>query len=382
MPAEEEAGFASSVIPLAPSRPAGLRLIAFLVGASALLGGLVAGVTVALLVGNDSSPGDPAAAANPRSTLRVEQTSAVTDAAVHARPGVVRVESTKRTVSGAEQDVGSGVVMDTEGHVLTNAHVVLGTETLRIILSDGAERPAILLGHDYPFTDVAVLQISPGKLTPIEPGDSGALRLGQTVIAIGNPLAEFDGSVSVGVLSGIGRQRIFDAVRQDDLLQTDAAVNNGNSGGALLNLDGQFIGMPTAVLRQSRGSQIVEGIAFALPSNRVMQVANRIIAEGGPYPRPSLGIEHVDLSAEVLQRLPRLTLAEGALITSISAGGPAESAGLQAGDVITRLGSEEVSHGNPFLNALTKYEPGQTVRVVLNRNGRIIEAEVRLARRS
>jgi S1-C subfamily serine protease len=350
-------------------------------GAS-LLGGLVAGGTVAFFSQDDAqpttqTPGQGTASAG---TLSVQQTSAITDVAAKARPGVVRVESTRRTQNGVEQDVGSGIVLDTEGHVLTNAHVVLNTDSLKIVLSDGTERPAILVGNDFPFTDLAVLQIGPGKLTPIEPGDSSALVLGESVIAIGNPLAEFDGSVTVGVISGLNRTRVMDDVRQDDLIQTDAAVNNGNSGGALLNLRGQFIGIPTAVLRQTRSGLPVEGIAFALPSNRVMEIAKRIIAEGS-YPRPSFGADLRDLTAELLARTSRPAATEGAIVALVTAGGAADVAGIQAGDIITKLAGQDVNRDNPFLNVLMRHQPGETVRVVLNRNGRIIEADVRLSKR-
>lgn len=364
--------------------PTGPRtgLLIAVAAAAALVGGLVSGVVVARFgdgggTSSDSRPAPPAG-----TTLSVQQTSAIADVAAQARPGVVRVDSSKRAAGGTEHDIGSGVVIDQQGHVITNAHVVLNTEALKVVLSDGTERPAILIGHDYPFTDVAVLQISPGKLTSIEIGDSSTLHLGDSVVAIGNPLAEFDGSVSVGVISGLARRRTFDSVRQDDLLQTDAAVNNGNSGGALLNLKGQFIGMPTAVLRQSRTGQAVEGIAFALPSNRLMTIVNGIIAQGGAYPRPSLGVDHLDLTDEVLQRAPRLAVTEGALVTATVAEGPGAAAGIQIGDVITRVGDTSVNRETPLLNALLAFEPGQTARVVLNRNGRIIDLEVRLARRN
>ncbi len=346
---------------------------------AALAGGVVGGLVVSGLDGDSEAPASSRAAAQ---TLTVEQTSAIADAAAAARPGVVRIESTKRTATGNEQDVGSGVVLDAEGHILTNAHVVLGTDTLKVILSDGTERGAILLGHDYPFTDVAVLQIGPGGLTPLPVGDSMALKLGEAVVAIGNPLAEFDGSVSVGVVSGLARIRNFDGVRQDDLIQTDAAVNNGNSGGALVNLKGQFVGMPTAILRQTRSGASVEGIAFALPSNRLVAVAAVIIREGGQYPRPSLQLDHQDITAEVLPRLGRLSVREGALVVALIPNGAAARAGIQAGDIVTSIADQPVNADHPLYNVLMGYAPGDTVKVVLNRNGRIIEAEVRLAQRS
>jgi S1-C subfamily serine protease len=314
--------------------------------------------------------------------LTVEQTSAVADAAANTRPSVVRIESTRKVQGGTEQDIGSGVIIDTEGHVVTNAHVVLDTDTLKIILADGSERSAILVGHDAPFTDVAVLQIGPGGLKPVEIGDSSAAKLGETVIAIGNPLAEFDGSISVGVVSGLNRARTIDSVRQPDLIQTDAAVNNGNSGGALVNLKGQFIGMPTAVIRQSRSGTEVEGIAFALPSNRVNEIAQQIIRLGGGPPRPSIQAGHVDLTPEYLAARPRSGIKEGALIEAIAPAGPAAAAGIQPGDVITNVGDFAVNPSNPLLNVLMQFQPGDTATVVLNRNGRIIETEVRFAQRS
>ena len=359
--------------------------IAALTVVGALFAGILGGTVAALLVTDaqtdgDGQPARPAAAAP--GILSIEQTSAIAESVARARPAVVRIESTRRLANGAiEQDVGSGVVFDQAGHIVTNAHVVLGTDTLKVILSDGTERPGILLGHDYPFTDVAVLQIGAVKVTPLQFGDSSALKLGETVVAIGNPLAEFDGSVSVGVISGLNRVRTFDTVRQDDVIQTDASINNGNSGGALLNLRGELIGIPTAILRQSRGGQIVEGISFALPSNRVAEIARRIVFDGASYPRPALGLEHADITAELLRQLPRGTPEEGAIVTAVAAGGPAAAVGFQPGDVITNVGDQSVTRKNPLLNTLLKYQPGQTVRVVFNRNGRIIEAEVRLAKR-
>lgn len=351
--------------------------------AAALVGGMAGGAIVALLSDDDSTVSAPAVGAPSGTSLTVEQTAAVAETAARVRPSVVRIDSTRRGAGGAiEHDVGSGVVLDREGHIVTNAHVVLNTDSLKVVFADGSERPAILLGHDFPFTDLAVLQVGPGNITPIEVGDSNALVLGETVVAIGNPLAEFDGSVTVGVVSGLNRVRVFDQVRQDDIIQTDAAINNGNSGGALANLRGQFIGMPTAILRQSRSGPTVEGISFALPASRVLTIAQRIIETGSNLPRPTLGIDHLDLSPEVIARVGRVAVDEGAIVMQVTPGGPAAGASIQAGDIIIRIADQDVNRASPLLNALLRLLPGDTVRVVFNRNGRIIEAEVRLAKRS
>ncbi|WP_322796133.1 S1C family serine protease [Tepidiforma sp.] len=345
--------------------------------AAALFGGVVGGVVGALLAGDGAGNADQE---SPTSTtaLQVEVSDAIAEAAARAAPAVVRIESATRR----ELDVGSGVIISAEGYIVTNAHVVLGTDQLKAVFPDGSERPAVLIGHDYPFNDVAVLQVAPVGLTVMEVGDSTELRVGQTVLAIGNPLGELYGAVTVGVISGLGRSRVSDGVRRDDIIQTDAAINSGNSGGALVNLAGQFIGMPTSVLRQTGSGQSVQGVAFAIPSNRVMAIARQIIQAQGPIPRPSLEAEHLDLTDEVAARLPALATDSGAVILNLASGGAAARAGIRAGDVIIQVGDRQVDRSTPLLNALEEHAPGETVKVVLNRNGRIIETEVRLAKRS
>lgn len=348
---------------------------------AAVIGGLVTGGLLLAFDGANEDDAAPAATGEPRQAITIEQSDAVAEAAAKARPSVVKIESTRRGANGStESDVGSGVILDREGHVVTNAHVVLGTETLKVILPDGTERPAILLGHDSPFTDVAVLQVGPGNLTPIVAGDSRRLAPGQTVLAIGNPLGEFEGSVSIGIISGLNRVRTLESVRYDTLIQTDAALNSGNSGGALVDLRGEFIGMPTAILRTTRSGVEVEGLGFAIPSHEVLEVARAIIERGG-IPRPELGLEHLDLSPEVLARLPRLAQDEGALVVSVTPGGPAAAAQIRTGDIITQFGDISVAREMPLLNALKAATPGTTVKVVLNRNGAIIETDVRLGTR-
>jgi 2-alkenal reductase len=353
-------------------------------GLGAVVGGAIAGGIVAFAI-DDDDPTGTSDAGEPASTRAVEvlqQDDAIIGVAATARPSIVRIESAHRTPDGGASDVGSGIILDTEGHILTNAHIVLNTETLRVFLPDGTERPAIIIGHDSPFTDVAVLRIGPVDLTPLEVGDSDALALGQTVIAIGNPLAEFEGSVTSGVVSGKDRRRSINGVMQDDLIQTDAAVNHGNSGGALLNLAGQLVGIPTLVIRQTSSDQPVEGIAFAIPSNRAVEVARGIIEANGNYPRPAMGLEHLDITPDIVERFPRLNSDHGALVASVMPAGPADEAGIVVGDIITEVGGVPVDRDHLFLNGLMAHEAGATVRVVLNRGGRIIELDVRLGTRT
>jgi S1-C subfamily serine protease len=364
------------------SRPPGLLKTFGVAAFGALAGGALVAAAVFVAGIGDEAPASHQDAPPTSTLLTVEQTSAVAEAAARGRQSIVKILSTRKTANGAlEQDIGSGVIIDDQGHIVTNAHVVQGTETLKVFLVDGTEQPAILVGHDYPFNDIAVLQIGPGKAGPLEIGDSSALQPGETVVAVGNPLAEFDFSISVGVVSALNRRRILDGVRQDDLIQTDAALNSGNSGGALVNLRGQFVGMPTLVLRQGRTGAPIEGLGFALPSNHVMEVARRIIAANGAIARPSLGLDHLDITAELVDRA-RLAVEEGAVVRSVVAGGAAAMAGIQPGDIITRVGDVDVNKDTPLLNALIDLEAGQSVSVVLNRSGRIIEVEVRLTART
>ena len=369
--------------PPAPSPPpkGGGRSGALLLGIGGLvMGAVIGGIAGALVAaGIDDEPeGAGSTASSTGTPVELEVTTALTSAARKALPAVVRVESaTRRSL-----DVGSGVVVSAEGYIVTNAHVVMGTDQLKVVFADGSERPAVLIGHDYPFNDIAVLQVAPVGLSVIEVGDSAELEPGETVLAIGNPLGELYGSVTVGVVSGLNRSRVLDGMRHDDIIQTDAAINSGNSGGALVNLAGQLVGMPTTILRQSNGGQPVEGVAFAIPSRRVMEIANLIIAARGPIARPSLQLEHLDLNDEVAARLPALPTSTGAVVLAVAQGGAAAQAGVRAGDVIVRVGDTAVDAQTPLLNALAKHQPGETVKVVLNRNGRIIETEVRLAKRS
>ena len=369
--------------PNPPHQPTVLRVALIAAAASAIaavLGGLLGGV-VALQFDEDTEPGGADAVPSPTVlSLRAEVSGAIAEAATHARQSVVRIEARHRGATGTE--VGSGVLIDNEGHIVTNAHVVAGADSLRVFLADGSEQPALLLGHDAPFTDIAVLQITPGAAPPLEVGDSAALTLGEPLIAIGNPLSEFAGSVTVGVVSGLNRGRTVDGRYYADLIQTDAALNSGNSGGALVNLAGQFIGMPTLVVRESASQQPVEGIGFALPAQHVMEIGLAMIAAGGPLERPTLGVQHMDLTPEAIRQAGLPEESRGALIMAVAVDGPADAAGIHVGDVIQSVAGATLGPEYPLLNALLDKKPGELVTVVLDRNGSRVETQIRLGRRS
>jgi serine protease Do len=221
-------------------------------------------------------------------TMSVSEDSAVIEAVKKTEPGVVTIVNTLQSRSGrgfrpfgpgsgSNIAEGSGVIIDQQGHIVTNAHVVQGASQLDVIFSDGTETGATLLGADA-ANDIAVLQVS-GNVPGVVPfGDSSALQLGETVIAIGSPLGSYRGSVTVGVVSGLDRS-VQDS-GQSGLIQTDAAINHGNSGGPLLNLTGQIIGINTLVVQTSDSGEITERLGFAIPSNTVSSVVNRIIGRG------------------------------------------------------------------------------------------------------
>lgn len=235
----------------------------------------------------EKAPSQPSAVTN----LSVTEDSAVIDTVKKAEPAVVTVINTLQAPSGQfgrrfhpfgpnsapTEAEGSGVIIDEQGHIVTNAHVVDGASQLDMIFSDGTKASAQLVGADS-GSDIAVLQVSgnvPGFL-PL--GDSSALQLGETVIAIGSPLGSYRGSVTVGVVSGLNRS--VQGSGEQNLIQTDAAINHGNSGGPLLNLAGQIIGINTLVVQVSDSGEIVQGLGFAIPSNTVSTIAKQLIAQG------------------------------------------------------------------------------------------------------
>ncbi len=344
---------------------------------SAAVGGAAGALIAYFIVGNDDNNNASAIV----SQVVLEEESALISAVQKAAPSVVAVVSQNTSNQGGATterlSLGSGVIIDARGYIVTNEHVIHEAARPTVILANGEERPAEVIGHDAPFTDLAVLKVAEGGLQAIELGDSSALQLGQRVIALGNSLHDFKNSVTLGVVSGTERRFPRENIFMEDLIQTDAAVNPGNSGGALVNAAGQLVGVPTTVVRSDTGQE-VEGIAFAIASRTVGEITNEIV-RNGRIARPYLGVVHQDLFTPDAGRQLGLTATRGAVVTEVTPNSPAAAAGIRRGDVILRIGQQDVTPEMPFLNILRSLRPNQQVDIVIDRRGeRVILSDVTL----
>lgn len=360
-----------------------VALVAFAAGLTgAYLGGLAANRQAGNAAGIPSEADLAAQATAPPSeeslsfqTVNID--TAITQAVEKTGPAVVTVVgqlpdqmSFFGRVSGGTSS-GSGVIISEAGYVITNNHVIEDTESLTVVLANGDERPARVIGTD-PFSDLAVLKVD-GELPAVaELGNSDALKPGETVIAIGSPLGDFKNTVTTGVISAIGRSLDSgNGYLLENLLQTDAAINQGNSGGPLVNLAGQVIGINTLIVRDSQSSStVVEGLGFAVPSTSVRAVADQLIANGS-VARPYMGIRYQTIDPTVARRY-NLPVEWGVYIASIDPQGPAAQAGLQTGDIITQIGDFPLDENRPYLNALFNYSPGDTVTLKVARGAEIL----------
>jgi 2-alkenal reductase len=305
-------------------------------------------------------------------------------------PAVVTVVNHLNPQGGlAGESLGSGVIIDKSGRIITNNHVIEGAAQngLEVIFSDGETAPATLLGTDT-LSDIAVLKVDHQVQAVAELGDSSKLMVGETVIAIGSALGDFENTVTVGVVSGLNRtlQR-DDGTNMENMIQTDAAINHGNSGGPLLNLSGQVVGINAAVVRGTTDSSgdVAEGLGFAIPVNTVKSVSNELIANGKVV-RPFLGVSTIPVSKAIstyydLKDENGNSLDTGVLVESVVPGSAAERAGLQALDVILQVESYTVDMGNPLINVLTNFKPGDNITIKLKRGGARQEVSVTLGTR-
>ena len=262
----------------------------------------------------------------------------------------------------ARRGIGSGVVFDESGHILTNAHTVGGADRILVGLGDGRVVGGSVLGTDEE-TDLAIVQAAGDGLSPAEFADSEELRVGQPVLAIGNPLGLPGGpTVTSGVISSVQRSLRLGNGDGQPVIQTDAAVNPGNSGGPLIDLRGRVVAITTATIPYA------EGIGFAVPSNVAREVARQIIAHGRMQ-RPWLGVVGYDVDHRIAQYYG-LTTRRGVFLVELTAGSPAEAAGLKVGDVLVSLDTRPLAGVSDLVEGLRSHAIGDVVEVGLERQGR------------
>lgn len=276
---------------------------------------------------------------------------------------------------------GTGVILSEDGYIVTNAHVIYDSEyglelakKIKVLMANDDEHEATVVGYDTDC-DIAVLKIEAEGLTPAEFGDSDNLQLGQSVIAIGNPLG-FDlmNTVTAGIVSGLNRQ-IEISDKNMTLLQTDAAINSGNSGGPLINLYGQVIGINSSKMSASFNETAIEGIGFAIPSNEVGTIVNELMSHGYVTGKPSLGISCVTVTEEVSSMYG---MQLGIYVSEVTNGSAAETAGIQKGDIITAVNGETVETVEELNAAKNMHNAGDTITITLVRYGESMDVNVTL----
>ena len=269
--------------------------------------------------------------------------------------------------------LGSGVIVSAEGYLLTNNHVIDGADDIEVMLTDGRQARAKLVGTD-PETDVAVLKIELDKLPTLSFGDAEKLQVGDVVLAIGNPF-DVGQTVTSGIVSALGRNKLG-INTFENFIQTDAAINPGNSGGALVDAAGNLLGINTAIYSRTGGSL---GIGFAIPVTTARQVMEALIRDG-QVTRGFIGIQQRDLTPEIAQTL-NLPVKEGVLVTGVVQSGPASTGGLRPGDVIVSVGGAPVVNSYQLLNAVASLKPKAVAAIGVQRGEKALKVEVTVGQR-
>jgi serine protease Do len=316
----------------------------------------------------------------PSALLQVDNTqisTTITQAVEKVGPAVVTITGqTSNGGFGGGTVSGSGLIISQDGLILTNNHVIEGTDQVTATLANGQELPVTILGSDQ-FSDLAVLKAQ-GKMPAVATlGNSDLLKPGESVIAIGSPLGDFKNTVTAGVVSATGRTLdTGNGYFMQNLIQTDAAINQGNSGGPLVNLAGEVVGINTLILRTGSGGNVIEGLGFAIPSDTVRAVANQIIAKGH-VSRPFLGISWQPISQQIAM-FYNLPVSYGVYISQVEAGSPADKAGLKEGDIITKINNTALDDSHPYTNTLYNFSPGDKVTLTVARGSQTLQIPVQL----
>jgi S1-C subfamily serine protease len=317
--------------------------------------------------------------------VTIDEQSATIDVAAAVSPAVVRI-----TINGSADTstgiipstgVGSGVIYDANGWILTNRHVVEGSEALKVELNDGREFDGTVYGIDT-LTDLAIVKVNANDLTAAKIGDSSSLKVGQLVVAIGSPLGTFTNSVTSGIVSAKGRTITTDGNQNlNNLIQTDAAINPGNSGGPLLDASGNVVGINTAIAADA------SGIGFAIPIDIARPIMDQAVA-GEKLARPYMGVIYraVDRQLASDENLP---VNDGALVIqgaggsspAVVADSPADKAGIKEGDIIVKVNGHAIDRDNPLDATLSEFAPGDTVQIDLLRDGQTMSVQLTLGTR-
>lgn len=363
--------------------------------AASLAGAVAGGVAVYRAVEKRSSlPAPlqdviPANGTSPGQTITLDTTdieTSITQSVQKVGPAVVTVVGTvpgQMTIFGTtgNQTVsGTGFFITNDGYIITNNHVVEGTQEVNIVLSDGTQQTATIIGTDL-YSDIAVLKTD-GQVPALATlGNSDVLEPGESVIAIGSPLGDFKNTVTVGVVSATGRSiDTGNGYSIENLIQTDAAINHGNSGGPLVNLAGEVIGVNTLVVRSTQGGDVAEGLGFAIPVNTAQAIAEQII-EQGYFARPYMGISFQPINPSIAERY-NLPADWGAYVTQVEPGSPAAQAGLQENDIITKIGEIAIDETHSYINSLFEHQPGDTIPLTVMRNGEEVQLQITLGETS
>jgi len=305
-------------------------------------------------------------------------------------PSVVSVVTKTATRSpygsvGTQEGAGTGIIISDKGYVMTNKHVIQGSQAVNVVTSDGVTHTDVEIVGTDPLNDIAFLKINNANdLKAAQLGDSSSLRIGQKVVAIGNALGQYQNSVTSGIISGTGRSIVAGVEgnegateRLTDLIQTDAAINSGNSGGPLVNLAGQVIGINTALASDANG------IGFSIPINATKGMLKGVL-ESGKIERAYIGVNYIAITPDVAAQY-KLPVKKGAYVVSdenssaVISGSPAEKAGVKDKDIIIKVNDVEVGDKGSVASLVAEYKPGDTVELTLMRDGKQIAVRVTLA---
>ena len=347
---------------------------------AALLGGAVGAGGVLLLA--------PSGSGSSSQVLKGERPSTVIDIATidtskQMSPAEVYAQNVASTVgittsvttnyfgfTTTSAAAGSGFVLSEDGYILTNYHVIENSTSIKVTMYDGSSYDAELIGYDE-SNDIAVLKVDAEDLSPVVLGDSGNLNVGDTVVAIGNPLGELTFSLTAGVVSALDREVTLSGNVTMELIQTDCAINSGNSGGALFNLYGEVIGITNAKYSSSGSGASIDNIGFAIPINSVMNIVESII-EKGYIAKPYIGVSVTSVSSETQS----YGLPKGAAVKAISEDSPAEKAGLQINDIITEANGTTIESSDDLVRLVGDLYNGAELKLTVYRQGETLELTV------